>query len=274
MAINTTIFDSRITELRTEYSDNVPYPHISIDSFLESESFEKIAADFPEVNDQFWTHYIHYNEKKHGLTKWEHIPNSIQGLIKELREPQFIKWLESLTGISNLFADEELEGGGLHQTKRDGFLNIHADFTVHPKHRNWQRRVNVLLYLNNSWDSDWGGNLELWNNTMTKCEKSVPPLANRVVIFSTGPETYHGYPSPIKCPENVSRKSIALYYYTEEETPQKSSTLYRARPNDGSKKWLIWGDTLLLSLYSKIKGSLGLNDDFVSSILNFFNKKI
>lgn len=273
MAVNSEIYSGNLPQLRQDFQNAIPYPNIVIDSFLEQASSKEIIDSFPEVEDTFWTNYIHYNEKKHGLTKWEYFPNAIQNLITELRHPHFITWLEQVTQIENLFPDPDLEGSGLHQTKRNGFLNIHADFTVHPKHKTWKRRVNLLLYLNQDWNSNWGGDLELWNADMSKCEKAIAPLANRLVIFATGKETYHGYPEPLKCPERVSRKSIALYYYTKENSPQSSSTSYQPRPVDGAKKWFIYVDTFLISLYTKIKGVFGLNDDFVSSILKYFNKK-
>jgi len=56
--------------------------------------------------------------------------------------------VSELTGIPNLLADDMLEGGGLHQSLRGGFLNMHADFTVQPHERQWQRRVNLLIYFN------------------------------------------------------------------------------------------------------------------------------
>ena len=35
-----------------------------------------------------------------------------------------------------------------------------------------------------------------------------------MAIFSTTDFSYHGHPDPLNCPENRSRKSIALYYYS------------------------------------------------------------
>ena len=60
-----------------------------------------------------------------------------------------------------------MDGGGLHQTMRGGHLNIHADFSTHHAHENWARRVNILLYLNEEWREEWGGELELWDQDMT-----------------------------------------------------------------------------------------------------------
>ena len=273
MRVNQVRLNNEIDFLKKNYQNRPPFPNICIDDFLTDSSINTIFNEFPQVTDQIWTHYIHYNERKHGLTKWEYFPKSVQGLITELSEPPFINWLEKITGIENLFADPELEGSGLHQTLNGGFLNIHADFSVHPKHKNWQRRVNVLIYLNKNWNPDWGGNLEFWDAHMKNCIQKITPTYNRLVVFGTGSKTYHGYPSPINCPNNVSRKSIAMYFYTKDDAFKKTYTSYRARPNESHKKPLIWLDTKLISIYSKIKGSLGLSDKFVSSILNKFSKK-
>ena len=88
-----------------------------------------------------------------------------------------------------------MEGGGLHQSVHGGFLNIHADFTVHPLHANWRRRVNLLLYFNEDWDPEYGGQLELWSTDIKTRVQVVAPVQNRCVIFTTDPDSFHGHPS-------------------------------------------------------------------------------
>jgi lipoprotein NlpI len=81
-------------------------------------------------------------------------------------------------------------------------------------------------------------------------------------------------PEPIQCPEDMTRKSIALYYYTEERVlPSKKATNYRARPGDGIKSLWIYLDKQAIAVYNEIKGKLGLDDEFASKILNFFSRK-
>lgn len=258
------------------YQQALPYPHIIFDNFLETASAEKALAVFPKIKDDGWIHYVHVNEKKHGLNKLELIPDFIRDeIIHELNSPKFIQYLEQLTGISNLLPDTTIEGGGIHQSENGGYLNIHADFTVHPHKKNWRRRVNVLVYLNKDWDASYGGALELWEKDMSKCSVKIAPIFNRVVIFNTDEDSYHGFPDPITCPKDVTRKSIALYYFTEEKTGsfKRRSTNYRARPNDGIKAVFIWLDKKMISIYTWIKGTFGINDDFVSKVLNMFRKK-
>jgi Rps23 Pro-64 3,4-dihydroxylase Tpa1-like proline 4-hydroxylase len=264
--------ENNLSTLKETYQSNLPYPHISIDDFLDPVAAKKAMELFPKVKDAGWIHYVHVNEKKHGLNKMELLPLFIQEVIKQLNSKEFVSYLSKLTGIENLIADEMLEGGGLHQTNRGGFLNMHADFTVHPHKPHWRRRVNLLIYLNENWLPEYRGELELWERDMSKCVKKISPVFNRCVIFNTDEDSFHGVPDPIQCPDDMSRKSIALYYFTEEQgTPVMRSTNYRSRPGDGIKSIFIYLDKKFIAIYTSIKRVFGINDDVASKILNFFN---
>src|SRR6185312_9176084 len=181
----TQVFDyskwtAQLPELSRRYQSAKPYPHIVLENFLDPDVLKDCIAEFNRLNEtDGWINYKHYNEDKRGLNKIDLLPDTIRSTINELNSPAFLQWLGTITGIANLQKDDGLEGGGIHQSTRGGFLNIHADFTVHPHHRNWQRRVNVLVYLNKDWEEDWGGKLELWDKKMKACEESVLPVYNR-----------------------------------------------------------------------------------------------
>jgi len=59
---------------------------------------------------------------------------------------------------------------------------------------------------------------------------------NRCVIFNTTDFSFHGHPDPLTCPEGRTRKSLAMYYYTNgrpaEEISGDHSTLFKARPGE------------------------------------------
>lgn len=262
-------WEKRFEEQADAYQRAHPYPHAQFDDFLEAWAARRAMNAFPKVKDEGWIHYVHVNEKKHGLNKMDLIPDFIQEVIRQLNSDEFVAILSKLTGIEGLQADPTLEGGGLHQSQRNGYLNIHADFTVHPHKRNWRRRVNLLVYLNEDWLPEYRGDLELWTRDMKACAQRISPIFNRCVVFNTDADSYHGLPEPIQCPEDMTRKSIALYYFTEEKhIPKRRGTNYKARPDDGWKSLLIWADKQLVNTYSRVKGWLGINDDFVSNILN------
>ena len=59
---------------------------------------------------------------------------------------------------------------------------------------------------------------------MKRCVEKVSPVANRVLIFTTDVDSFHGHPEPMRCPQGVTRRSLALYYFTVEEDPVVRST--------------------------------------------------
>ena len=85
---------------------------------------------------------------------------------------------------------------------------MHVDFNLHD-HLRLDRRLNSILYLNQDWEEEWGGHLELWDSSMSRCVQKIPPLLNRCVVFNTTDSSYHGHPDPLTCPPEVTRKSLA-----------------------------------------------------------------
>jgi hypothetical protein len=155
-----------------------------------------------------------------------------------------LQFLEGLTGIAGLIPDPYFNGAGFHEIAKGGLLGVHADFRIHEK-LHLQRRINLLLYLNPVWDKSWGGKLELWDRGMKAAVRSIEPLFNRCVIFNTDATSFHGHPNPLDCPATVTRKSIALYYYTASdriyEDMPSHGTVYRSRPSDSLKTRLEAG---------------------------------
>src|ERR1700679_1688984 len=73
---------------------------------------------------------------------------------------------------------------------------------------------------------------------MTAAEQKILPLFNRCAIFSTTSTSYHGHPTPLACPPDRTRKSMATYYYSagrpESEVNDAHSTLFKQRPGAAS----------------------------------------
>ena len=249
------------------YAAAQPFPHIVLDDVLRPEAFERAASEFPGIEDEFWKGYLHVNETKYANTQPDTWSPSLAAVAREFCSDDFVKFLTELTGITDLMPDWTMDGGGLHQTLRGGHLNIHADFTTHHTHENWARRINILLYLNREWRPEWGGDLELWDADMTARQGQVTPAGNRMLVFTTSFDSFHGHPDPLTCPDDVARRSMALYYFTEEESAVRRSTNYQARPDDGMKKVAIWADRKALDYYDRAKRRLGVSDEKVSSML-------
>jgi hypothetical protein len=264
------------TSLSRQFRENQPYPHLHFRGFLNPQVAQEMASEFPGLETDAWTRYKHRNENKVGLAKRSQFPQFLGEVVDELNSDPFVHWLSKVTGIPGLLADSSLEGGGLHQSGPGGFLNIHTDFSMHHYHKNWRRRVNLILYLNPNWQEQWGGAIELWDKDVRQCVARVPPLFNDALIFETNDISYHGFPEPLRCPEGESRKSVALYYYTLESSAGVSarSTNYRARPEDGRlQSAMIWLDKQAVDFYSRAKARFGFSDEVASRILGFLSRK-
>jgi hypothetical protein len=271
---------SRLPTLARQYRENRPCPHVLLENLLEPEVALAMAREFPRPDGNLWTQYKHVNENKLGLPKRDLFPPTLGAVTDELNSPEFVAWVSELTGIPNLIADPLLEGGGLHQSGPGGYLNVHTDFSQHHVHTNWHRRVNLILYLNPAWDEKWGGSIELWEKSaegkMTRCGAKYPPLLNHALIFTTDEKSLHGFPDSLTCPEGESRKSLALYYYTQEKDDHFTghSTDYFARPQDSwGRSTMIWLDKKVLDLYSRAKARFGFSDEFASKVLGWLSGK-
>ena len=251
-----------------QYQSASPFPHIVLDDVLTPEAFAAAVRDFPGIDDEFWKGYLHVNETKYCNVYPDTWAASLQAVAQEFCSPEFVAYLEKLTGIDNLIPDYTMDGGGLHMTKRGGHLNIHADFSTHHTHENWARRVNILLYLNEEWHEEWGGKLELWDPQMTACQGKVTPAGNRMLVFTTSQDSFHGHPDGLTCPPDVARRSLAMYYFTEESAPVRKSTNYQARPTEGrARKAAIAADRTVLDVYDRLKRKLGISDDLAHRTL-------
>jgi Rps23 Pro-64 3,4-dihydroxylase Tpa1-like proline 4-hydroxylase len=216
-----------------EYSRARPFPNVVLDDFADENDLDAMLEEFP-------TPPAGAEGEEHGRGKTGVDDELLLGpvtrqFIRELNSSFFLEFLESLTGIRGLIPDPHLVGGGLHQTTRGGFLRVHADFNWHERLL-LDRRLNLILYLNRDWKENYGGHLELWTSDMSRCERRVLPVFNRCVVFSTTDSSYHGHPDPLTCPDAITRKSIALYYYSNgrpaAEVSPSHLTLFKARPGE------------------------------------------
>jgi 2OG-Fe(II) oxygenase superfamily len=192
-----------------------PFPHVVIDDFLVPALLQHVTTEFAAMDRSDWRRSNSAHERKLSTEDESRFGPFTAKVVAALNSGMFLTFLERLTGISGLIADPYLRGGGLHEIEPGGKLGVHADFNFYERLKVY-RRLNLLLYLNSSWQDAWGGHLELWTADCRTKMKSIGPVFNRAVIFDTSNKSYHGHPHPLACPDGESRKSLALYYYTTE----------------------------------------------------------
>ena len=219
--------------LRNDFRSATPFPHVVMDRLFPDAELERILEVFPPPEDDSWQKFDSPREKKLGnLSRLLNADEAIVSFLVAMNAPPMLTFLENLTGIDGLIPDPYFGGGGLHQIVRGGFLKVHADFNWHPKLK-LDRRLNMLIYLNKEWKEEYGGRLELWDRDLSAA-KSILPVFNRTVVFSTTDFSYHGHPKPLSCPESMTRKSVSLYYYSngrpDEEKSAPHDTLFLETP--------------------------------------------
>jgi hypothetical protein len=222
-------------EHAVSYRQADPFPHVVIDDFLPAHVIEGVLAEFPSPENPDWYRFHTDRELKLALEDPEAMPPYARQVLSQFNSAAMVDFLEELTGIDGLIPDPHYYGGGLHQIEPGGHLDVHADFNWH-KRLLLDRRLNLLLYLNKDWQPGWGGALELWNEDMTECRRRVQPIANRCVVFSTTDTSFHGHPEPLACPPGRTRRSLALYYYSNgrpaREVSQARTTDFKPRPGE------------------------------------------
>lgn len=217
-------------EKSEEYSSNAPFPNIYFDDFFNPSELKKVLEEFPDLGDKGDIKFENPNEIKLASRGEYRFGPQATELAHFLNSQPFLEFLSQLTGIPNLLPDPYFEGGGFHQIKPGGYLKIHADFNKH-RMTGLDRRLNVLVYLNEDWEESYGGHFELWDTEMKGCVKKILPLFNRMAIFSTTDYSYHGHPDRLTCPPDRSRKSMALYYYTNGRPAEEVEQGKEARIN-------------------------------------------
>ena len=233
MSINPSLLqEARISQLRAEFDNAMPYRHLVIDDFLTPEMANTLHEKFPSI-EALKTHWKSLNEKKSEGSNFDEFHPSFKALKEELFSQKVYDWVSQVTGIEEVFITDDSMGAGLHQGVDGSFLDIHIDFNIHHI-KNVHRRLNLLIYLEKDWKDEYGGHLEMWNGNMTKCEKKVAPVFNRCVIFETNEISYHGY-GKISLPENKTRKSFFTYFYTNEREDAVGyhDTIFKTRPEEG-----------------------------------------
>ena len=244
------------SEYAEKYQTASPFPNIYFDNFFTEEVLHNVLSEFPDINNlQEKIHYKNPNENKLATKGDAQFGPFTRKLVYYLNSQPFLEFLQELTGIKEtLIPDPYFEGGGFHEIKPGGFLKLHVDFHSH-KRTGLSRRLNLLVYLNDNWEEEFGGHFELWEKDMSKSAVKILPIFNRVAIFSTTGDSWHGHPDPLTCPPDRSRKSLALYYYTngrpedelEKSQQNRITTTFASRKGQDNQQMKVYNNMVNLA---------------------------
>jgi hypothetical protein len=237
---------TKLAELAAQYAEKFrtakPFAHVVIPDFLPGAVAQAIAAEFPAPNAIKWRlagpgdaqHSGDREVEKITTSDEAQFPPLIRHVMHEFNSGVFLSFVEKLTGFTGLAPDPWYYGCGLHSTGRGGRLMVHADASRHPN-PNFDQILNMIYYATPGWREEWGGHLELWDETASRCVDKITPTFNSMLIFFTGTKSYHGHPHPLTTPPGIRRNSLAAYYY---QTDRKIDETY-----SGHKKYVEWKQT-------------------------------
>ena len=200
--------------------DNNPFDHWIIEDFLDIQDAKDVSKEFIDYEStEDIIRYKGWIGEKSTCNSWNRFPALTYKIFSNLLSLDFVSHLSAVTGVTPLYPDIGLHGGGWHMSGKGGSLAMHLDYSIHPK-LNLQRKLNLILYLEEDYNPQWGGSLQLWSHDKEKSKplnkiKEVEPLFNRAILFDTTQKSWHGFPDPINPPEGKLRKSFAVYYLTE-----------------------------------------------------------
>lgn len=231
----TVIQDARAHAARFAAGD--PFRHVQIDSFFCADYLERLLAEFPAFDRGNARNEAGELAGKSVVERIRALGPAYAALDDLVQSQEFLALVSQLTGIPELLYDPHYFGGGTHENRAGQDLDPHVDFNRHPA-TGWHRRLNLIVYLNPEWDDAWGGSLELHSDPRRPDNRIrlITPLLNRAVIFETTEWSWHGFPriAPPPGRGELSRRSIALYFYTRErpneELADPHSTVYVDRP--------------------------------------------
>ena len=222
--------------LSAAYLNAANYPNIVFDNFLDPTVLMAVSREGKFLTENIETEGWRFGKAdehadqilKRGIREIGLMTPVMELVCAYMNSDEFVGVMRRLTGIPDLVADWGFEGGGFHVTYPGGKLEIHHDFNYKDDMgpERMYRKVNVLIYLNEEWEKEWGGSLELWTKELDGPFKTIDLLYNRAVVFNIE-NAPHGHPAPLTCPLKESRRSLAFYYYSP--TPPSNQLYDRAQ---------------------------------------------
>ncbi|MBA3706511.1 MAG: 2OG-Fe(II) oxygenase [Bacteroidetes bacterium] len=229
--------EEKIKEIRKQFETASPCKHVALPNFLLSNVADTLYQNFPKL-ETLNVKRKSINENKSEEYHLDRYHSQFNELRDFLNSAEMYTWISKVTGIEGLSSTYDSLGSGIHQGGPGSFVDVHVDINMNPAAK-LHRRINLLIYLNKNWKDEYGGALEFWDKDVKNCISKVMPYFNQAAIMVTDETSYHGY-SKINIPDDESRKSFYIYYYT----PAGKDFVYRdsrfkTRPDESMTKTAI-----------------------------------
>jgi hypothetical protein len=216
---------------RETYLAARPWAHLVIDDVISCRVAQQVTSEVDNLPSHLFTWQRSRRIQKASLSSVKDMGPRTRQLIDELQGDDFVASLGALAGIPGLSADPGMAFAGIYVTPPGGWQRVHEDFSQHPRTRLWNR-VAVLLYIS-EWQPGDGGELELWDGSVSGPPVLVEPLSGRMVIFETSARTLHGIRAVVA--GSRSRLALGARYYAPtppDTTPRRLLSKTVRRPGE------------------------------------------
>jgi|TARA_B110000259_G_scaffold66186_1_gene77978 Rps23 Pro-64 3,4-dihydroxylase Tpa1-like proline 4-hydroxylase len=180
-----------------------------IDGLLPNELALEIYRKFPSTNEAVRKKNL--REFKFTAVQMDAYDGLLEDVIFAFQDPKVVKIISEICDLNGLFGDENLYAGGLSLMGKDNFLNPHLD-NSHDKDRNRWRVLNLLYYVTPDWNTEYGGNLEIWPNGLKQPQTTIESKFNRLVVMTTHQNSWH---SVSKVTTEGVRRCVSNYYFSD-----------------------------------------------------------
>lgn len=214
----------------------------TIDNLLPEDEAEKIYKAFPEPSGMTLKKSL--REFKFVLAQMNKANPVLEEIIYAFQEPGVVAQVTDITGIVEMEPDTHLYAGGISMMAKDHFLNPHLD-NSHDRDRQLYRVLNLLYYVSPGWDSEAGGNLELWDDGPKGSRREITSRFNRLALMATHKNSWHSVNQVVR---DATRCCISNYYFSAkplEDHDYFHVTSFRGRPEQPIRDLVLQGDVAL-----------------------------
>jgi len=225
-----------------------PYPHIIVDNFLASDTFDALCIELDNSEPRLKTRFKTALEDKSifEFTSLGPVSSSLTSLLGSERITSVFSRLLGNISISSLFdADGFSSYSPYHITKPGGFLGSHVDhsFLTNPY---LYHIGNSIFYASTEWKKNWGGQTVLFNESGLSIERTIDPIPNRLILFIHTSKSFHGVLPYIKTAQSNRRTFYHDYYIKPSLKPSALSALNHLYQDSTIKFELFAHDTTFI----------------------------
>ncbi len=200
--------------------------HFALDNLLPQELALQLHAECPKPREM---HPLSsFGECRLKYSHLREVSPLLKDINAAIQDQRVVAAIEDITAIHAQQPDPSRYAGGITALMKGHFINPHID-NSHDVDKKLYRTVNVLYYLSPQWQTEHGGNYELWDESIHH-HVLVPYAFNRLVVMETNHHSWHAV-SPVRVKQ--ARYCIFNYFFSERCPEAKdyfNVTHYQPRP--------------------------------------------